>query len=59
MLYCSVLCCVCDEACCVHRQRCTKFVVKSWLGEGIRGGEDIYQITNKLVCIYKESTIGP
>ena len=36
MLYCSVLCCVCDEACCVDRQRCTKFVVKSWLGVGIR-----------------------
>ena len=29
--------CVCDEACCVHRRCCTKFVVKSWAGgEGLR-----------------------
>ena len=51
MLYSSVLCCVCDEACCVHRRRCTKFVVKSWAG-GRYEGEDMYQTTNKLcACI--------
>ena len=59
MLYSSVLCCVCDEACCVHRQRCTNFVVKSWAGGRYKEGEDIYQTTNKLVCINKDSTIGP
>ena len=61
MLYSSVLCCVCDKACCVHRRRCTKFVVFSHgLGEGTlyKEGKDMYQTTNKLVCIYKESTIG-
>ena len=58
VLQCSMLC-VCDEACCVHRQRCIKFVVKSWDGGRYEEGEDIYQTTNKLVCIYKESTIGP
>ena len=35
------------------------FVVKSWAGGRYKEGEDIYQTTNKLVCIYKESTIGP
>ena len=30
--YSIYLCCVCDEACCVHRRRCTKFVVKSGAG---------------------------
>ena len=34
-------------------------VVKSWAGGRYKEGEDIYQTTNKLVCIYKESTIGP
>ena len=42
MLYSSVLCCVFDEACCVHRQRCTNFVVKSWAGGRYKEGEDIY-----------------
>ena len=50
--------CVMKLAAC-HRQRCTKFVVKSWAGGWYKEGEDIDQTTNKLVCIYKESTIGP
>ena len=50
--------CVMKLAAC-HRQRCTKFVVKSWAGGRYKGGEDIYQTTNKLVCMYEESTIGP
>ena len=50
MLYSSVLCCVCDEAC-VQRRRCTKFVVKSWAGGRYKEGEDMYQTTNKLMCI--------
>ena len=36
VLYSSMLC-VCDEACCVHRRRCTKFVVKSWDGGMLNG----------------------
>ena len=35
------------------------FVVKSWAGGRYKEGEDIYQTTNKLVCMYEESTIGP
>ena len=43
---------------CVMRRRCMKFVVKSWAGGRYAEGEDIYQTTNKLVCMYEESTIG-
>ena len=42
---CCTLCCmyVCDEACYVHRRRCTKFVVTSWDGGMFKEGDIIEQ----------------
>ena len=36
--YSIYLCCVCDEASCVHRRCCTKIVVKSWAGGMFKEG---------------------
>ena len=38
----SMLCvCVCYEACCVHKRRCTKVVVMSWGGVVFKVGATI------------------
>ena len=55
----SIMWGVCDEACCVHRRCCTKFVVKSWDGGMFKKGvtNTNYWITH-VICKWHIPTLN-